>query len=92
VACREKGFVSLPEEMERPAGLLLQLGGKLGLAIEQDGPYLLLKGPMRLFNLLPTREFLVGRKGRKLWGKVPGKGDVREWAAKVAFHPERPRP
>lgn len=54
-------------EVERTGGafkeLLLRLGGKLGLPSEGDGPYLLLRGLMRLFNYEVTREWLQAEGG-----------------------------
>ena len=39
-------------------GLLLRLGGKPGIAGERDGPYLLLRGLVRLLNYEVTKEDL----------------------------------
>ena len=39
-------------------GFLLQLGGTLGLPSERDGPYLLLRGLVRLLNYEVTQELL----------------------------------
>jgi len=54
-------------EVERMGGpfreLLLRLGGKLGLASERDGPYLLLRGLVRWLNRLATQEFLEAERG-----------------------------
>ncbi len=44
-------------------GFLLQLGGKLGLPSERDGPYLLLRGLVRLLNYEVTQELLKQAKG-----------------------------
>lgn len=41
----------------------MRLGGELGLAGERDGPYLLLRGLMRLLNHLATQEFLEAEGG-----------------------------
>ncbi|KOX89252.1 hypothetical protein BVI061214_00410 [Thermus aquaticus] len=41
----------------------LQLGGKLGLPSERDGPYLLLRGLVRLLNYEVTQELLKQAKG-----------------------------
>ncbi|PZA06079.1 IS4 family transposase [Meiothermus sp. PNK-Is4] len=48
---------------------LLELGGKLGLAGERDGPYLLLRGLVRLLNHQVIQEHLErARKGKKSCG------------------------
>jgi hypothetical protein len=45
---------------------LLELGGKLGLVGEKDGPYLLLRGLVRLLKHQVTQEHLErGRKREK---------------------------
>ncbi|WP_232822476.1 transposase [Thermus sediminis] len=44
-------------------GLLLRLGGKLGIASERDGPYLLLRGLVRLLNYEVTKEALEEEEG-----------------------------
>jgi hypothetical protein len=44
-------------------GLLLRLGGKLGIASERDGPYLLLRGLVRLINYEVTKEALEEEEG-----------------------------
>ncbi len=44
-------------------GFLLRLGGKLGLPSERDGPYLLLRGLVRLLNYEVTQELLKQAKG-----------------------------
>ncbi|KPD31575.1 hypothetical protein AN926_06160 [Thermus scotoductus] len=53
-------------------GFLLQLGGKLGLPSERDGPYLLLRGLVRLLNYEVTQELLKQAKGGEegVLGKV----------------------
>jgi hypothetical protein len=44
-------------------GLLLRLGGKPGIAGERDGPYLLLRGLVRLLNYEVTKEALEEEEG-----------------------------
>ena len=44
-------------------GLLLRLGGKPGIAGERDGPYLLLRGLVRLLNYEVTEEALEEEEG-----------------------------
>lgn len=44
-------------------GLLLWLEGKPGIAGERDGPYLLLRGLVRLLNYEVTKEALEGEEG-----------------------------
>ena len=44
-------------------GLLLRLGGKPGIAGERDGPYLLLRGLVRLLNYEVTKEDLEKEEG-----------------------------
>ncbi len=46
-------------------GVSLRLGGKLGLPSERDGPYLLLRGLVRLLNYEVTQELLKQAKGGK---------------------------
>ena len=42
--------------------LLLWLGGKLGISSERDGPYLLMRGFLRLLNYEVARELLESRQ------------------------------
>jgi len=42
--------------------LLLWLGGKLGIPSERDGPYLLMRGFLRLLNYEVARELLESRQ------------------------------
>ena len=50
-------------------GLLLRLGGKPGIASERDGPYLLLRGLVRLLNYEVTK---VALEEKEVLGKVLG--------------------
>ena len=55
-------------ELQREGGpfkeFLLRLGGKLGLKSERDGPYLLLRGLIRLLNYEVTRKELKRAQGK----------------------------
>jgi len=49
------------------------LGGRLGIKSERNGPYLLIRGFIRLLNYEVTREELLKAEGMKIaWGKSYG--------------------
>jgi len=46
------------------------LGGRLGIKSERNGPYLLIRGFIRLLNYEVTREELLKAEGMKIvWGE-----------------------